>query len=152
MTYSRISTDRFECVWSIHFMCLSLICFQDIVTELGTLSTSEERAKVIDFTKPILETYGSALTTTKLKSNFYIMEPLRYSLWLLYIGMAVVVGVAVCTFENINHGGQVRFPLHKPYYFCSAMWNSLCIILNQGKYSFCHDYRSRRILQLISRW
>ena len=118
-----------------HFIVMS---FQDIVTEMGAISISADRLEVLDFTEPIFETYVAAMTTTQTKQSFFVMKPLRFSVWLIYGGMAVVVAVVVTTFENILYKTQIRFLLRTPRYFFRAMWVNFCIILNQGK-EFFHN-------------
>ena len=73
--------------------------FQDIVTELATLTVSSERAKVVDFLFPVFETYLTAMIPTERISRSFILKPLQLTVWLVCVSVAFVVGIFVYGFE-----------------------------------------------------
>ena len=122
-------------IWQIKIQWKPAIClvsFQDIITELGAVSVSAERSKVVDFTLPYYETYITAMITTKPKSSFFVIEPLQFTVWLAYAGMVVVVGVALYIFEGVHHGTRNHFRFPRPHYFFSILWVNCSIMVNQG--------------------
>ena len=111
----------------IHFLR-----FQDIATELGSLTISAARTEVVDFMLPIYETYFTAILKTKPKSRFLIIQPLQYRVWLSYLVMAVSVAVVLHVVETIFHGTQNRSSCDNPRFLWSAMWMNCRIVAYQG--------------------
>ena len=103
-------------VWSLWF--------QDIVTEVSTVWATAERAKIVEFTSSMFETYTAAFMSTKPKSSFFVMYPLHYHVWLAYAAMAVVVALAVYMFENMICEEQIRLSPRSPFPFRSSVWTT----------------------------
>ena len=91
---------------------------------------------MIAFTPPVYGTYYTAVIKTKPKSSFFVIEPLQYSVWLSYAGMAVLVAAALSIIDNVFHTTKDVFSFNKPYLLCSVMWTCFRVIVNQGRHSF----------------
>ena len=121
-----------RCNLSSSYSRFCVFLFQDISTELSGVGLSADRAKAVDFTAPILETYISAMTKTQPKGDFFVSEPHPYSVYLSYAAMAVVVTGAVYMFENVMYKTQVHFHNYIPCRLFTALWMVVCIMLKQG--------------------
>ena len=106
---------------------------QDIDIALVSLTISDKRSEVVDFLSPIFDTYFGGIITTRPKSEFFFLEPVHYSVWLLCVCVGLVTAIYLHGFDRFTFSLRSNASNDVPNSLYYTVWMTIGTFLNQGK-------------------
>ena len=119
-----LSTDKF--IFNIFFT------IQDVDMVLTGLTISAQREAVVDFSYPFWEESVGLLTLTEHQDEFYIIKPLKFSVWLSLMGTALLAALFAGVLETKSWKSKPADPKKLIKNFTKYLWYTFGAIWYQG--------------------
>ena len=119
-----LSSDKF--IFNIFFT------IQDVDMVLTGLTISAQREAVVDFSYPFWEESVGLLTLTEHQDEFYIIKPLKFSVWLSLMGTALFAALFAGVLETISWKSKPADPKKLTTNFMKYLWYTFGAMWYQG--------------------
>ena len=87
----------------------------------------------MDFPSAIFDGYTAAMITTKQKDQFFFMEPVHYSVWLVCCCIVIVNTICLYHFDRLTLSMR-RDSSSSSHDLYAILWMNFSTLLYQGKY------------------